>query len=130
MAKFDIRLRYGRWAGEKAIYFGIEAKKISNTGGERTTFYVDYGVERFVDGSYCAGLPTGMMLGYLLDGKGVAAHAKIDEVLQDRYGSAAALRVETPPQSAAAYGHSNAVRRKDGSVIELIHLAVDLPEAA
>jgi hypothetical protein len=128
--RIDIRIRYGRWAGVKSIYFGIEAKRISQSDTGKAGLYVDHGVERFVDGSYCMGHPTGMMLGYLLDGSGPIAHKAIDAVLQKRYGSLAALVTAAIPTKAAAYANNRLARKADGSKIELIHLAVELFEAA
>ncbi len=70
--KLDIAVRWHHLIPE--IYFGVEAKILvtttvrSYTRSKTVIGYVDDGMVRYVAGKYAAELPTGSMIGYVLDG--------------------------------------------------------------
>ncbi len=72
------------------VYFVFEAKRvnvITRNGKVKSeaTKYVNLGLMRFVSGQYSKGLPDAGMLGYVMNGNGVAARAALERrFLKDR----------------------------------------------
>ena len=51
------------------VYLGIECKRVHSRRASLAKKYVDQGLMRFVTGRYSAGLPYGVLLGFVIDGK-------------------------------------------------------------
>lgn len=63
-------------------YLGIECKKVSGLrAGNYTSYYINAGVQRFVDCSYSRGHPCAVMAGYVFEGDPASAAAFICRAL-------------------------------------------------
>jgi hypothetical protein len=87
LGRNDIRFYPPEHYGQ-SIYFVVECKRLhvmTESGFKYLTDkYVTEGLQRFVDGQYCAGLPCGGMVGYVMDDRIDDAFARVQREIQDR----------------------------------------------
>jgi hypothetical protein len=88
-----------RYRNRQTVFFTVECKRLHVTTASGfkhkcDDYFVD-GVQRFVDGRYSKGLPSGGMLGYVMDGQMDKAMSRVQSEALRR---AAALQMGSPPR--------------------------------
>ncbi len=86
----DIRFLHRDIKGQR-VFFVIEAKRLNIVNGNKTTSnataYVDEGMFRFVNGHYSKHLPSGAMLGYVMNGNIPSARDKVSAKIKQHSAS-------------------------------------------
>ncbi len=87
LGRLDLRFKHRQ---SQRDYFALESKRLHVTypGGtisnEYLTYSGDEGMMAFIDGQYSKGLPSGGMLGYVMDGDTKKAWAGLESHIQNR----------------------------------------------
>jgi hypothetical protein len=130
LGRIDIVLKFLHQFGDEEAYIGVECKRVADDASTLNLRYVTQGVERFASAKYGAGHEWGLMLGYVLKLPIEKLVASIDARITKDYGDIAKLGVSDAHIQSLCMREGVLLQGKDGHEIRLIHIFVDMTEAA
>jgi len=130
LGRIDITVKFLQQFGDEDNYLGVECKRVSHGDSTLNQRYVTQGVHRFASGQYGAGHHWGMMLGYVLKLPTAQLVAGIDERIRRTYGEDARLDLIDAHASALSMHGGELIQGKQGHIIRLVHIFVDMTPAA
>ena len=129
LGRIDITLKFLHQFGDEDAYVAVECKRVGSGLSTLNASYVSNGVDRFVTGQYAAGHEWGFMLGYVLALPVDTVVQTIDDHLKKSYGKLAKLAPEAAHALSLAI-LEGALAQKDGHIIRMKHIFVDMTSAA
>ena len=135
--RIDFQVRVPSQFARYDDYFGVECKLLSSRQSAKARYYVRTGVRKFVDGTYSAGHPVAMLIGYVLQPrlkKGRHVAHGIDHLLWT--SADLEVRILRDYVGASAFSHrrtyrdaliqQNVVPRPVGRPVRLLHAMLQM----
>ncbi len=128
--RIDIKVM-GGWAQED-VYYGIEAKILVETDWRtRRAYdlrarYVDTGIDNFINGKYSFKMPSGCIVGYIVQGSASEIATKINNLLSHRGRDNELITNRHSINGCPDCYHSEHIRITDDKKIELYHIFLTL----